>query len=127
MQQCLIVLINGREALPVRAIPYIAGRQYLSPDQLAKQLARKVGEPFAKLTDTTAFHLSGQSIIPVSPKEWDQTVAKFAALEERLKRVQKSDAEGYADWLQQATALLPTGVFVWRDEFERDFSNDLKK
>lgn len=63
MQKRLTVFINRREALSVRAIPYVAGRSFLSPDEVAKQLARRVGAPFARLQNTTAFHLSGQSPI----------------------------------------------------------------
>jgi hypothetical protein len=34
----VLVFINGREAVPVRAIPYVAGRG-MSPDVVARSLA----------------------------------------------------------------------------------------
>jgi hypothetical protein len=122
----LICIIHGREALPVRAIPYVAGRSYMAPDEAAKQLGRRIGAPFAKLQNTTAFHVSGESSVKIWPKEWDEIIAQFEALETRLKRVAPSDAEGYEAWLEQATPLLPAAVFVWRDEFEKDFQLDME-
>lgn len=127
MRQSLIVSINGRDALPVRAIPYVAGRSFYSPDEVAKHLARAIDAPFARLQNTTAFRLSGQSPKPVLPKDWHATVAYIDALESKLKRKQHSHAEGYAKWLKQATRLLPAGVFVWCKQFDKDFRRDIKK
>jgi hypothetical protein len=127
MQKRLTLFIDGREALPVRAISYVAGRRFLSPDEVAKHLARQVGAPFARLRNTTAFHLSEQSPISVLPKEWDEIVTRFDALESKLKRVQPNENEGYEEWQGQSTPLLPSGVFVWCDEFEKDFRLDIER
>ncbi len=119
----LTVFINVREALPVRAIPYVAGCDFYSPDEVANHLARTVDTCAPKLPNTTAFRLSGTTLIKVLPKEWHRVVAKLEALAAREQRLMKetSDAEGYEQWLIKATQLLPAAVFVWRDEFESDF------
>lgn len=47
----LTVVINGREAIPVRAIACITGWKS-SPNDVAAQLARRVGAPFDKPPNT---------------------------------------------------------------------------
>lgn len=98
--QKLTVLIGGREALPVRAIPYVAGWSHISADAVAKHLARIKPPPFARLRNTTAFRLFGKTPVKVLPKEWHEVIARFEALEKRLKREEKSNAEGYEQWLR---------------------------
>ena len=122
----LTLLIDGREALPVRAIPYVTGWS-VSPDEVAKGLARQIGPPFARLKDLFAYHVQADSPIRILPKEWDAVAVRLAALEKDLKTRfpdgphESEDPRGYAAWRTAATLALPSGVFVWWDEFEREF------
>lgn len=122
----LTVQVLGREALPVRAIAYVTGWNW-APDDVAKNLARRAGEPFAVLHDVSAFHLQGQDPITVLPKEWDAIVARLAALEARLHSEFSNNDLGYAAWRESAPLEIPPGVFVWLDEFEAACRHDFSE
>jgi hypothetical protein len=122
----LICVIHGREALPVRAIPHVAGTEILPPRELAICFARKQPAPWTYLQNTTAFRVDGKTTVKVLPKEWNEIIVQLEALETRMEREAPSHAEGKAAWMEQATPLLPAAVFVWRDEFEKDFHLDMK-
>lgn len=63
------VVIGGREALPVRAIPYITGWT-MSPDMVAAGLA--ITDLARRLEKIAAYHLlTDGSIAAMLPKEWD--------------------------------------------------------
>lgn len=119
----LIVQIAGRDALPVRAIPFVTGWS-LAPDTLAKQFAKRVGAPFAGLQNTFAYHMPSGLPVKMLPKEWDKFVADLAALEAALRSKFTDDGQGYAAWRGEAVQELPAGVFVWLDEFLLDFQAD---
>lgn len=122
----LTVSIQGREALPVRAIPYVTGWQF-SPDLVAQEFARTIGAPFAALQSVTTYHLQESTPVAVLPKEWDRVVATLAALEVRLRDLHPDDAVGYAEWLERSTDKLPAGAFVWLDEFKAEYSARRKR
>jgi hypothetical protein len=119
----LKVQIAGRDALPVRAIPFVTAWK-MSPDEVANQLAKKVPVPFARLRNTTSFHIDNGVPVALLPKEWDAVVARFESLEARLRAEHATEAEGYGAWRETAASLLPAGVYVWVAEFERDFDHD---
>lgn len=121
------VLVDGRAAIPVRAIPLFT-RWRMSPDELAAQLARS--RPTAKLRNTHAYHLVNAKPVRVHAAEWEPVVCGFAALESRIRRERpyeqspQDDHEGLDEWIRESVVSLPEGVFVWRDEFVRDFVSD---
>jgi hypothetical protein len=119
----LVVSIHGREALPVRAIPFVTGR-LMSAEDVAKNLARNVGKTFSQLQNLSAYHLIDGEPAPIAAKEWDAVAARLDALEADLRAQYPNDDQGYAAWLSKSVALLPDGVFVWLDEFENDFFED---
>ena len=115
----LTVLIGGREALPVRAIPYVAGWRRFSPDVVANYLAHNFKLIwFDSITALIAYQLSSGTPVAIRPREWDAVVARLAAFEDELRQKFSSDNIGYAAWRNGAVAKLPAGVFVWLDEFE---------
>jgi len=122
----ITISIDGRVALPVRAIPYATGG-WLSAEDVAKNLARKVGKSFAQLQNLSAYHLVDGEPIQVLPKEWDAVAARLDGLEADLRSQFPNDDQGYAAWLSKSVALLPDGVFVWLDEFENDFFEDFSE
>lgn len=124
----LTLRVGGRPVLPVRAIPFLTG-WVLSPDELASQLARLHGPPFDRLRNTDAYHLVAGKPVRVRAREWRQVVADLEALERQTRASNPTeqpgdDPVGYATWLRQAVSRLPAGVFIYRDEFERDFAED---
>lgn len=72
----LTVLLDGLEAIPVRAVPFITGWE-MSPDRIAAVLAHDDfifqtirGEPIA----LTAYHLVDGKPHPMLPKEWNSVL-----------------------------------------------------
>jgi hypothetical protein len=122
----VVIKVDGRDALPVRSISYVTGWG-LAPDEIAKNLARKT-DVFARMQHTVAFHLVGHTPVKMQPVEWDAFAVKLdalaAELRARLPNDGPADQLGYAEWRQKAVGLLPAGVFVWLDEFERDHRRD---
>lgn len=121
----VVITIDGRKALPVRALPFVAGRRpngvsQLSPDEVARIAAAQDGFHHADPFSTCVITDGVPQQVPSS--QWGQFVIRLEALSARLKREQRSDIEGYADWSDEAVRLLPAGVFVWLDEFQVWFS-----
>lgn len=114
----VIVMIEGREAIPVRAIPFVAGWT-MSPDAVAKSLARTTH--FDRLEGIKAYHLSVDGVAPMLPKEWDGIKADLEILSAKLESTEIVDQENYPTWRRESILLLPPACFVWRDEFERAF------
>lgn len=114
----VVVVIEGREAIPVRALPYVTGWT-MSPDVVAQSLARTTF--FDRLKGVKAYHLSSQGVAPMLPKEWDGIEADLAILTDKLMATQTIDQENYPAWRRESIPLLPPACFVWRDEFEPTF------
>lgn len=111
--------INGRQALPVRAIPLLTDWRGLSPDQLAKILAGD-SDHWPSFDGLTAYRLHPDgSTEPIPPRWWASwVVGKLQATSEAIEAAQTSHATGRQQWRSESLAQLPAGVFLWRDEFE---------
>ncbi|HEY9268560.1 MAG TPA: hypothetical protein VIO39_03780 [Methylotenera sp.] len=118
----LTVEIEGRKALPVRAIPYVTG---WGVGELVQYFSRKVGAPFERLQEVYAYHLLSGQPIKYLPREWDGVQINLDALSAELHEKFKNDDQGYAAWCSEAVAALPEGLFVWLDEFEKDCAVNL--
>lgn len=117
----IMVVIDGREAIPVRAIPFVTGWM-VSPDVVAKSFA-KTDHWITRLEGVTTYLLATDgNYYPMLPKEWDGIDAEIQILSEKLKTTEKFDQENYPVWRHQSVFLLPASCFVWRDEFEVAFS-----
>lgn len=103
----LIVMIAGREAVPVRAIPLLTSWENLSPDEVARALARDEG--FENFADLVAYRLESGALRPIADVFWrNMVVREIEALEDRELE--------YPQWRQESIIALPAGSFVWRDE-----------
>lgn len=127
----LTTWIEGREALPVRAIPYVTGWRY-SPDVVAESLARTTAAPFEKLRSLVAYHRPASKPQQVMPCEWNAVVVRVKGFEAGLHELRPDieatdDHVGIAAWERGAAMKLPTGVFVWLDEFLREREADRKR
>lgn len=111
--------INGRQALPVRAIPLLTDWRGLSPDQLAQILAGD-SDHWPSFDGLTAYRLRPDgSTEPIPPRWWASwVVGKLQATSEAIEAKQTSRATGKQQWRSESLAQLPAGVFLWRDEFE---------
>lgn len=120
----VLVTIDGREAIPVRAIPLLTDWQVLWPDAIAKVLA---GEEFyAGLKGLGAYRLNPDCTFAQIPPRWwaNWVVRNLQATSDEIKTKQTTHEEGYQQWRCKALAQLPTGVFLWRDEFEVAYAQE---
>jgi hypothetical protein len=111
----LTTWIDGREALPVRAIPYADGWMRFSPDVVARYLAQD-DDLFTEWDiPLVAYRQTDDVPIAAVPaREWDAVAASLAGFAEET-----GDGDsGYSVWRKHAVEKLPAGVFVWLDEFE---------
>lgn len=116
----VVIDIDGREAIPVRALSFVTGWM-MSPDLVAASLANT--DLMGRLKSLSAFHLLPDGrYARMLPKEWDGVEADLKVLSDRLKASESFNQENYPDWRRQSIPMLPAGVFVWKDEFERAFA-----
>ena len=118
----IIVWIEGREAIPIRAIPLATNWESLSPDVLAGVLA-KSDEHAVSFRGLLAHRCDEGRVVPIRPAWWENFPCRaLDALHEQLRAREAAGTmtreEGYQHWRQASLPLLPPGAFVWRDEFE---------
>jgi hypothetical protein len=119
------ITINGREAIPVRAIPLMTNWN-LNAQQLAEALnfddlffrEKKETQPLS------SYHLpDGVNPSRVLPAFWSRIRTLIDNLELQLDaEVEETQKDNYQAWVDESILLLPPGVFVWRDEFEAAFA-----
>ena len=115
----VVVLINGREAIPVRAIPYVTGR-WMSPDVVAKSLAYT--DSMYRFEGIYAYQLLADGgCSQVLPGDWDVVDDLLQGLDSSLNARSDDRKLTRPIWLTESTKQLPAGVFLWRDEFEQAF------
>ncbi len=117
----VVISIDGRDAIPVRAIPLLTYWEVLSPDDLAAALTGE--DDFNQsFKDLRAYRLSDGASKAIPPDFWANFVVReLAALSERIKHSEVSHEDGYDQWRRESLSKLPAGTFVWRDEFEKCF------
>lgn len=112
----VVVVIDGREAVPVRAIPLLTNWETMSPDRVA--LALSWDEDAIGFEGLQALHLDAAR--KVVPATWwaNMLWPKLRALSSEIKAHEVSIDAGRQLWRDKSLPLLPAGVFVWKDEFE---------
>lgn len=120
----VIVQVHGREAIPVRALPYVTGWS-LSPGSLAKLLHNTSDLWRSRYADQergpwlTAYRLLPDgSFMSVAAADWELVVIAVEGFDSELDATEHDRDDGYARWRRQAMTHFPAGYFVWRDEFE---------
>lgn len=117
----VLVLIEGREAIPVRAIPLLTNWDVLSPDVVAEVLAGD-SDFFHVFKGLIAHRVEHGVLKEIRPAFWENyIVPSIAVLSDRIKDKQVTYADGYSQWQSESLKALPAGAFVWRDEFEPRF------
>ena len=117
----VIVVIDGREAIPVRAIPLLTDWETMGPDAVAQ--AFTWDEHIYKSEGFHAYQIENGTAKPIGARWWKNVVCvQLDALHHELKRQEASgilsEQEGRRQWRIGSLPLLPAGVFVWKDEFE---------
>jgi hypothetical protein len=115
----VVVLIEGREAIPVRAIPFLANWRFMSPDIVAHVLGGTGGSNVGLFGDMQSNRIEDGKIQHLKKDDWVQfPLMELQALSEKIKADESSHAVGYSEWRKQSLKVLPAGVFVWKDEYQ---------
>lgn len=112
----VIILIDGREAIPIRAIPFLTDWTALPPQILAASLCQYL-EP-GVIQDLKSYKLDGIAITLIKPISWVNIEGDLRELEVLLNTKNAPTRE----WRIQSVLLLPPSAFVWKDEFEDHFA-----
>ncbi len=120
-----IVEINGRKALPVRAIPLLTDWRGLSPDELAQILAGD-SDYWPSFDGLSAHRLQPDGSTESIPPRWwaSWVVRKLQAISDTIKARQITHETGVQQWRGESLVQLPAGVFVWLDEFKAAHANE---
>lgn len=105
---------NVRDAVPLRAIPYVTFWKD-SPDGIVSTLA-------APKTGLFAYQMDAQGHFEqVPPEQWESWVVTLNCLTLKYQADERDGAEqeNHASWRIKAILELPDNVFVWLDEFQR--------
>lgn len=137
----LTVLIDGREALPVRAIPHVTGWIF-HPDKIVFCLKSSSKTRLPSLSEEphlsknkkriykheagatlTAYHIPGNEPVQMKPLEWRGVEVQLKGLESELKLKYGEEGRGNdigcAEWERATVPVLPAGAFVWLDDFKK--------
>lgn len=129
----LTITLGEREALPVRAIPYVAGERH-SADRVAEFLARWEevdGKP--RYSGLTAYLWKDGRAQAITPQEFDRIAWKVKGFEQALMEEHQRLDDGAPNPIgavafdEKAAEKLPASVFVWLDEFCAAFHDDWKR
>ena len=119
MYLSVIVIVDGREAMPLRAIPFVTGRQ-VTPDMLVRALSADAG--WDSLRDLAAYRLTQGTSRNILPRDWDALHEDYKALCGRLEHEETTPNQLYPEWRDETLRMLPSGCFVWCDEFAAAFA-----
>jgi hypothetical protein len=126
----ITVKIEGREALPIRAIPFVTAWQE-SPDSIVRALSEstviKVGAnlEIPNKYSLIAYQMGDQGRYkPVPAGQWKSLVIDINSLTKKLIADERKNAtnENYGPWRVAAVLKLPDNCFVWLDEFQSWYS-----
>ena len=103
----VVVLIEGREAIPVRAIPLLANWRFLWPDNVAHLLGGTKARNVNLLGDLQSNHIVGGNVEPIDKDWWVQfPLRELNALSDKIEADEVSHEAGYSDWRKQSLKEL---------------------
>lgn len=113
----VVVLIGGREAIPVRAIPWLTNWRVMVPNEIVAALAHKDDEDHEGFYELSAHHRQDGAVTPVDNDCWRNLCQKLKVLDDQIDATELSPEDGHQRWRDKSLLLLPAGVFVWKDEY----------
>lgn len=111
-------IVDGRECVPVRLLPYLTAWRPLSPDVVAQLFSLQ--HPWHRWSLTSQYLSTGGTHPGLPASQWDNVFARLIALELELREEGEGEPQ-YVKWLRLGVESLPAGVFVWRDELEVEY------
>lgn len=121
----VLIQIEGRQAIPVRAVPLLTNWQFLHPGDLVHVLAGDGGSNVGvfgganKADRLRSFTIKFGTVAEFARANWKAwLVPKLAALTAQIKQEHPDDAVGYWRWRLESIQALPPGIFVWKDDYQ---------
>jgi hypothetical protein len=99
-------MIDGRLAVPLRAVPFMDGWNALHPERIVEWLAESA------LDSPPAFRVD-ESSAPIEHRFWSNTLEQFRGL--------VPAGAPRIEWQREAVKLLPVEVFMWLDDVRELF------
>lgn len=120
-------LIQGRQCVPVRLLPFMTNWWPLSPDRIAELLG--AGEPLhgSRWRIHSNVLVNGGGFTRVLPGTWASISRKLEVLAIELRRSEELEGQKEDEWERRSVELLPAACFVWRDELEPEYERTYKK
>lgn len=116
----VVVMIQGREAIPVRAIPLLTNWRFMSPDIVAHVLGGTGGSNVSVFGVLASYRMETGQVLPIAKDWWAQFPLKeLRALSKKIKEAESIDEAGYSTWQELSLKELPAGVFVWKDDYQK--------
>jgi hypothetical protein len=109
-------IIGGREAVPVRLLPFATAWTPLSPDRIASMF--NGSHPWHSWSLTSHQFRIDAPPLRLRQRDWDGVQEKLQELEAALTA---RDAPA-SEWEAQSLPILPAAWFVWRDELEAEYA-----
>lgn len=110
----VVVKFGVRDAIPVRAIPWLTDWKTMTPDSVA--LALSGDESFFEFAAMRAYRVADPE--PIRARWWHTHVLRpLMALSKTISMGRAPREVGTQEWQKESLKRLPRGVFVWRDEF----------
>lgn len=111
----LIVEIDGKAVLPVRAIPYASSdpSELIHPGMVPQILAGAAGDPENPDEIPRAFRLSLSGFDRAEPGFW----SLYRENIRQLKKQRETNGLGSVEYFRSCLQFLPSDLFVWFDEF----------
>ncbi len=98
------ILINDREAIPVRKIPYVTSL-FIKPHELCCILAKRQGFPRPLFMESHYLDADG-TLHTMQPQEWEQYIDEMEHLESGLREAEEFDDENYPKWKEHAAISI---------------------
>lgn len=118
----ILVKVNGRSAIPVRAIPFLTHWEVMSPDEVAEVLSDTDEMWRTSFKGLRAFGIGEGHILEIAPLYWENIVSRrLQGISDQVKATETTHDAGLIQWREAAINALPHDAFVWCDEYEPRF------
>jgi hypothetical protein len=113
----VVVQIQGRDAIPVRAIPLLTNWHFMSPDVIVHVLGGTEGSNVSLFGNLHSYHFENGMVQPITKDWWVQfPLLELKELSEKLKAIGTANR---SEWINLSLKALPAGAFVWKDDYQK--------
>lgn len=114
----VVFQVDGRDAVPIRAIPFLTDWRELTPGVLVHLLAgdEDLFAPF----QLAAWRVEeGGRVVEITSRFWIEKMREAAALGEEVSAAHIGVESQRQRWRRDVLRVLPAGTFVWREDLDR--------